>query len=140
VLEGLDHLLQGFCGTGDRFCAKGRCYSGACGGVVPAKPVPKPAPKPAPTKGCRGECSVTVKQGSTARPTCAAGYIITDVPIGSFGVVSRGCVARRGRAVVLRLCLGKQSCAVPALGALFGGNPCPRTGLNGRLNLWIRWR
>ena len=36
------HVVQGFCGTGDRYCAPGKCVSGACAGTKPPQTLPKP--------------------------------------------------------------------------------------------------
>lgn len=82
-------VVQGFCGTGARFCAIGKCDSGACYG--------KPKPPPARPRGCAGVCGITVRQGATARPACRRGLVVVGIPTAVYGAVGKKCVAPKSR-------------------------------------------
>lgn len=65
-------MMQGWCGVGPRFCAVGKCISGACDGSK--KPTPNPQPKPQP-----GMHVVEMWYGGTARLRCVGGRVITQL-------------------------------------------------------------
>lgn len=74
------HALQGWCGTGPRFCAVGKCLSGACEGDA----LPEPP-------GCAETCSTSAVEGRRARALCRSGLVITAVAAPVYGVPTLGC-------------------------------------------------
>ncbi|KAL4458885.1 hypothetical protein ABPG75_013750 [Micractinium tetrahymenae] len=120
--------IYGFCGTGSRFCAVGKCDSGACYG--------RPQPPPARPQGCTGVCGITVRQGATARPTCRQGMVVVGIPTAVYGAAAKKCISPMSRRIAWRRCVGRPFCTIPATNEQFGGDPCPRVQ---RKTLWVRY-
>ncbi|KAL4433787.1 hypothetical protein ABPG75_000228 [Micractinium tetrahymenae] len=116
--------IYGWCGTGPRFCASGKCLSGACEGD----------PLDAPT-GCDGRCNATSLAGRPAKALCRSGLVVTDVQAPAD--LDPVCNSTQSARVVAASCLGKGICSPLATDATFGGDPCPRVKPK---VLWFQYR
>lgn len=101
--------IYGWCGSGPRFCAAGRCLGGACDGeALPEVP------------GCSGECTAFAGEASKAKAICRGGLIITSVK-----APTTACNLTGTNSALASFCLGKRFCHVAASDLPLGGEFCP---------------
>jgi hypothetical protein len=96
---------------------------------------PAPPPPPPPPPGPPSTCKVAA-ENANANLGCPAGQKITAVTFASFGNPTGSCAtgfklgscnAGDSISMVISLCVGKNTCAVPATNTRFKGDPCNGT-------------